>query len=157
MPMNGLDRLDVLFAASAFLFQLVLIAHFAMRKWRFPLAVHYGWLVYALGIPFAGQSVFLLLNGKPWPEWLGGFIYLAWAAFGFLVEYIQDIQWRSPIRWPIFAPYVFLYLATVMFYWWPLALLWKPLWYAYAVLFVASTVLNVTSHQGAPDHRPAVS
>jgi hypothetical protein len=43
-------------------------------------------------------------------------------------------------------PYVFLYLATVMFYWWPLGLLSRPLWIIYAVLFVIATILNITSH-----------
>jgi hypothetical protein len=47
----------------------------------------------------------------------------------------------------LFGPYIVLYLATVMFYWWPLALIYKPLWYAYAILFIVSTILNITSHQ----------
>jgi hypothetical protein len=46
-----------------------------------------------------------------------------------------------------------LYLASVLLYWFPLALVSKPLWYGYAVLFVASTILNVTSHKRATDHR----
>jgi hypothetical protein len=46
------------------------------------------------------------------------------------------------------SPYVFLFLATTMFYWFPLALIYKPLLYVYAILFVISTVLNVTSHKG---------
>jgi hypothetical protein len=44
------------------------------------------------------------------------------------------------------VPYVLLYLSTVMFYWWPVGLLSRPLWIAFAVLFVIGTVLNVTSH-----------
>ncbi len=51
------------------------------------------------------------------------------------------------MRMSIAGPYVFLYLATVMFYWWPLALVSKPLWYVYAFLFMISTILNVTSHR----------
>jgi len=34
-----------------------------------------------------------------------------------------------------------------MFYWWPLGLFSKPLWGVYAVLFIVSTILNVTSHK----------
>ncbi len=63
------------------------------------------------------------------------------------VEYLMGIAWRNPVRWPIFLPYVFLYLGTLMFYWWPLGRIRKPLWYAYAVLFAASTVLNILSHK----------
>jgi len=114
--MAGLDGLEALFVVSAFLFQTILIVHFALRKWHFPLAMRYGWIVYALGVPAAAASLLLALGGKPWSLWLSGFLYLAWAAFGCTVEYAIEIQWRSPIRWPIFGPYVVLYLATVMFY-----------------------------------------
>ncbi|MCZ7546792.1 MAG: hypothetical protein M5R40_26195 [Anaerolineae bacterium] len=77
-----------------------------------------------------------------------GFIYLIWAVFGFAVEYVQGIEWRNPIRWSIFGPYVVLYLATVMLYWWPVGLIRRPLWYVYAGLFVVSTILNAISHKG---------
>ncbi len=141
------DILETLFVVSSFLFQLILIFHFILRKWQFDLAIRYGRLVYALSIPAVGLSTLILLGGKSWSFWLSGFVYLIWAIFGYTVEYVLRIQWRSPARWSILAPYVILYLATVMFYWWPLALIYKPLWYGYAVLFVISTFLNVSSHQ----------
>ena len=145
--MFGLDNLETLFVVSSFLFQLVLIIHFALRKWQFDLAMRYGRLVYALSIPAAALSMIILLGGKPWSFWMSGFLFLIWAIFGYTVEYVLRIQWRTPARWSILAPYVILYLATVMLYWWPLALIYKPLWYGYAVLFVISTFLNVSSHQ----------
>jgi hypothetical protein len=70
-----------------------------------------------------------------------------WAAFGFWIEYVQKIKWRNPPRWPVLGPYVLLYLATNMFYWWPMGLISRPLWYAYAVLFAISTALNLLSHK----------
>jgi hypothetical protein len=145
--MFGADILETLFVISAFLFQVILIIHFALRKWRFALAMRYGWIVYLLGLPAAALSLFILLAGKSWYLWLSGFIYLVWAIYGYSVEYVRGIQWRSPINWSVLGPYIILYLATVMFYWWPLALIYKPLWYIYAVLFLTSTILNVTSHQ----------
>jgi hypothetical protein len=145
--MFGLNILETLYVVSASLFQTILIIHFALRKWHFDLAMRYGWVVYALSIPAFALSLFILQGGKSWPFWLSGFIYLIWAIYGYLVEYVRGIQWRTPIRWSIFGPYIVLYLATVMFYWWPLALIYKPLWYVYAVLFLISTFLNVTSHQ----------
>ena len=148
--MTGIDGLETLFVIFAFLLQVTLIVHFALRKWRFPFAMRYGWIVYALGLPAFCVSLLLLLGGKPWSLWTGGIIFLIWAIFGYTVEYIKKIQWRTPVLWPVFAPYVFLYLATIMFYWWPLALIWKPLWYIYAVLFVISTLFNVTSHKSPP-------
>ncbi len=149
--MRGSDSLEFLFVIAAFLFQIVLIIHFALRKWHFDLAMRYGWIVYALSVPAATVSVLILLGGKTWALWLGGFIYLIWATLGYTVEYVKDIQWRNPIRWSIFAPYIFFYLATVMFYWWPLGLISRPLWTTYAVLFVISTILNITSHHEARD------
>jgi hypothetical protein len=145
--MENIEYTEVLFIAWAFLFQAVLIIHFALRKWRFHIVMRYGWIVYALGLPAAGLSIYLLLAGESWSFWLAGFLYLIWAIFGYTVEYVQHIEWRSPIRWSILMPYLTLYLGTVMFYWWPLALIYKPLWYLYGALFLISTLLNITSHK----------
>jgi hypothetical protein len=149
--MFDLDNFEILFVVWAFLFQTVLIIHFALRKWNFDITIRYGWVVYALSVPAVMVSIVLLLGGKTWSLWLGGFIYLIWAIYGYTVEYVKGIQWRNPIRWPIYGPYVFLYLSTVMFYWWPLGLVSRPLWYVYAVLFIVSTILNITSHKGPKD------
>ena len=152
MKMVGLDNLEVLFVVWAFLFQIILIIHFSLRKWSFHVyTLKYGWIVYTLSVPAIAISTLLLLGGKTWSLWLGGFIFLIWATYGYTVEYTKGIQWRNPIRWPIFGPYVFLYLATIMFYWWPLGLISRPLWYVYTVLFIVSTALNVTSHQESKD------
>jgi hypothetical protein len=145
--MSGTDTFETLYVVSAFLFQVILIIHFTLRKWHFDLAMRYGTIVYAVGIPAAAVSILLLLGGKTWSLWIGGFIYLTWGIFGYWVEYVRRIEWRNPIRWPVFGPYIILYLSTVMFYWWPLALIYKPLWYIYAILFITSTILNVTSHK----------
>ena len=145
--MSKLDNLDKLFVVWAFLFQIVLIVHFALRKPFFEsYTLKFGWIVYALCIPAAVISVILLRGGKSWSFWLGGFLFLLYAAFGYWVDYVAKIQWRNPLRLSIMFPYVFLYLDTVMFYWWPLALLRRPLWFAFAILFVIGTILNITSH-----------
>lgn len=145
--MFGLDRLDTLFVIWSFFLQLVLIIHFAIRKPYFDSYTEkYGWLVYALCVPAAAISLVLLLGGKTWSFWLGGFLFIAFAAFGYWIDYVKGVNWRKPLRKDIMFPYVTLYLATVMFYWWPLGLLSRPLWYAFAVLFIIGTVLNLTSH-----------
>jgi hypothetical protein len=142
-----MNTLEIVYVVTAFLFQIILILHFALRKWSFVVAMRYGPIVYALSIPAALVSLWLLLGGMEWSFWLSGLLYLVWGIFGYIVEYVRKVEWRSPIRWSIFVPYIFLYLATVMFYWFPLALIWKPLWYLYGILFVISTMLNITSHQ----------
>lgn len=142
-----MNSLEVLFVVTAFLFQLVLVVHFSLRKWRFEQAIRLGKFVYALSLAAVAVSIILLCGGMPWTFWIGGFLYLVWAAFGFYVEYIRKIEWRNSRRWSILVPYITLYLATVMFYWWPLALIQKWLWYGYAGLFVITTFLNITSHK----------
>ena len=59
--MQGLDSLEILFVVSAFLFQIVLIIHFALRKWHFDLAMRYGWIVYALSVPAAKRPEIVIL------------------------------------------------------------------------------------------------
>ena len=144
---KNLDNLDKLFVVWAFLFQIVLIVHFALRKpFLESYARKYGWLVYALCIPAAIISVILLRGGKSWTFWLGGFLFVIYAAFGYWVDFVAQIQFRKPLRLSIVFPYVFLYLATVMFYWWPLWPLSRLLWSVYTVLYVIATILNIRSH-----------
>ena len=145
--MFGLDSLDTLFVVWAFFFQIVHIVHFAVRKRFFAsYTLKVGWLVYALSIPAVVISIVLLLGGKTWSFWLGGFLFLVYAAYGYWVDYVKKIQWRKPLRLSIMFPYVFLYLGTTMFYWWPLFGLSLPLWVVFTVLYVIGTILNVTSH-----------
>lgn len=145
--MAKLDRLDWLFIVWAFLFQIVLIVHFAIRKPLFEsYTLKYGWIVYALCIPAVVISVILLLGGKSWYYWLAGFLFVLFAAYGYWVDYVAQIPWRNPLNLAVFFPYVTLYLATVMFYWWPIARLSRPLWMVYGILFVIATILNIRSH-----------
>jgi len=143
----GLDKLDTLFVIWAFFLQIVLIVHFALRKPFFESYTQkFGWIVYALCFPAVVISCILLLGGKSWSFWLGGFLFLIYASYGYWIDYIKAIEWRNPLRKDIVFPYLTLYLGTVMFYWWPLALLYRPLWFVFGVLFVIGTILNITSH-----------
>jgi hypothetical protein len=145
--MFGLDRLDTLFVIWSFFLQIVLIIHFAIRKPLFEsYTSKFGWIIYALCFPAAIISIILLINGKSWSFWLGGFIFLAWSAYGYWIDFHKRINFRNPLRKDIVFPYATLYLGTIMFYWWPLAILYRPLWNVYAGLFLISTFLNFRSH-----------
>jgi hypothetical protein len=144
---DNLDKLDKLFVVWAFLLQIVLIVHFALRRPFFESYTEkFGWIVYALCIPATIISIILLRGGKSWSFWLGGFLFLLYAAFGYWVDYAAQIPFRNPLRLSVAIPYVFLYLATVMFYWWPLWPLSRLLWFVYAILYVIATILNIKSH-----------
>jgi hypothetical protein len=142
-----LDKLDKLFVVWSFLLQIILIIHFAVRKTYFETYTEkFGWIVYALCIPAVIISIILLRGGKDWTLWLGGFLFVLFAAFGFWVDYVAKIQFRSPVFLPVLLPYIILYLAMLMFYWWPLWPMSRLLWAMYAVLYVIATVLNIKSH-----------
>ena len=144
---NNLDKLDKLFVVWAFFLQIILIIHFALRKpFLDTYTMKFGWVVYALAVPAVVISIIIMLGGKSWSFWLGGFLFLVFCVFGYWVDYVAHIQFRNPLRVSILIPYAFWYLAAIMFYWWPLGLISRPLWYVYAVLFVVSTILNITSH-----------
>ena len=145
--MFSTDIFDTVFVFWAFFIQVALIFHFMFRKKFFQsYTMKKGFWIYSLCIPAAIISSILLINGKSWSFWLGGFLFVVYAAFGYWADYINKKAWRKPIVPPIFIPYVILYLSTLMFYWFPLALINRSLWFYYAVLFVISTILNVTSH-----------
>lgn len=145
--MLGLKKMDAIFVGWAFFLQIALIIHFALRKPFFEsYTLQFGWIIYALCIPAAIISIVLLKGGKSWSFWLGGFLFVIFAIYGYYVDYVQHIPWRNPLMLRIMFPYVTLYLATIMFYWWSLALISRPLWFVYAFLFIISTTLNVFSH-----------
>ncbi len=144
--MLGLDKSDTLFVIWAFVMQVCLIVLFAIRKSNLDLIMKYGWIFYLLSIPAVIVGLIMLRSGKDWSFWLGGFLFLVWAILGYVVEYRFGIQWRNPVVWSVLVPYVLLYLGTIMFYWFPLGILGRPLWYIYGVLFALGTYLNITSH-----------
>ena len=145
--MSKLDGLDSLFVAWAFFFQIVFIVHFAIRKAHLEsYTLKYGWVVYAFCIPAVVVSIILLRGGKHWFYWLAGFLFLIFSGFGYWIDYVMKIQFRNPLRVEVAIPYVVLYLATVMFYWWPLGNLSRPLWFVFGILFVIGTILNIASH-----------
>jgi hypothetical protein len=141
-----MDRYDKLFVFTTFFIQIALLVYFAIRKWNFDLAMRWGWFIYALALPAVMVSLVLLISGKSWYLWLAGFLYAVWAVFGYVVDIAHPIVWRSPVQLSVLVPYVSLYMAGLMFYWWPLGAIRRSLWFIYAVLFVMSTILNFSSH-----------
>jgi uncharacterized membrane protein YphA (DoxX/SURF4 family) len=58
------------------------VGHFALRKRFFEsYTLKFGWIVYALSIPAVVVSIVLLLGGKTWSFWLGGFLFLVYVAY----------------------------------------------------------------------------
>ncbi|MEZ5119904.1 MAG: hypothetical protein R2686_08380 [Candidatus Nanopelagicales bacterium] len=136
----------VAFIAFGLCSQAVLVAYFAARRWRPALAERDGWLAYAfagLGLPLA---IWLLAAHQSWRLWTGPLLLGLWAAFGVAVDRWRPVEWRSPIRWGIFVPYLAMYFWAQMFLWWPLWDLQPAAWTVFLVLFATNTVLNLSRH-----------
>jgi hypothetical protein len=126
--------------------QATLVCLFVARRWWPRVAQRFGWLAYAfaeLGLPL---GLWLLVRGESWRLYLGPLLMAAWALFGAVVDHWRPRQWRSPIVWNVFAPYLALYFLAQMFMWWPLWYVLRAAWAAYLVLFVANTALSVRGH-----------
>ena len=145
--------LETLFAAFALAFQTALVLHFAALRYRPRWQQRWGWLVYALSLPGIALGFLFWTNSQPWYYWLATLLYAAWAALGFTVDILRPVNWRAPPRWPVFVPYVALYMAAQFAFWIPLWFIWIGYWVAYAVLFSISTVLNVRGHFGGAETR----
>ncbi|MGD2057844.1 MAG: hypothetical protein PVF85_05520 [Anaerolineales bacterium] len=141
-----MDTYDRLFVLTAFLIQLVLLVYFIIRKFSFNTALKWGWVVYAMAIPALFVSVVMLRTGKPVSFWVGGLLLTGWAILGYVVDIARPIAWRSPPFLPVFVPYVLLYIGAQLFYWFPVGQIGRSYWYLYALLFVASTYFNISSH-----------
>ena len=71
--MFGLENLDALLVIWAWLFQIILIAHFALRKWRFDVAIRYRAITLLLKIVTISWTEYKR------PEWmipLGGYAFV---------------------------------------------------------------------------------
>ena len=134
------------FAAFGIGSQALLVVYFAARRWSPRIAERFGWLAYAfagLGILLGG---WLLLGGQSWRLYVGPILLALWAILGTVVDLWRGVEWRTPIRWSVFIPYVALYFWAQMFLWWPLWDVNRTLWACFLVLFAANTVLNLGGH-----------
>ena len=143
------DRPAILaFAAFGIGSQALLVAYFAARRWWPRIAERFGWLSYAfagLGLLLGG---WLLLGGQSWRLYVGPILLALWALLGAVVDLWRGVEWRTPIRWSVFIPYVALYFWAQMFLWWPLWDVQRVVWFCFLVLFVVNTALNLRGHFG---------
>ena len=142
------SRLQLLFAAFALILQTLLVLHFAALRWRPHLQRRWGWLVYAMSLPGLALGVLFWANNRPWYEWSAFLLFAAWAALGYTVDIWRPVNWRIPLRWSIFIPYLILYLAAQFAFWIPLWFIGAGYWASYTVLYALNTALNIPSHFG---------
>ena len=140
------DMLQTGFVILAFVIQVMLVVDFAARNWKPSIEEKLGWLVYAMGLPASILGVLFLLNDQPWYYWTATLLFILWAAFGYVVDIVLGVKWRSPAKWSIFIPYVILFISSLLAFCVPLWFIRPVLWIVYALLYATHTVLNMYSH-----------
>jgi hypothetical protein len=137
---------QALFTSFAIVAQIMLVAYFLDRLWRPVAADKYGWIVYGMGVPALFLAVLFIADGDERRWWLGPLLFAVWALYGATLDVFAKIQWRDPIRWPYFGPFVALYSAAQVMLWIPLWFVSPWVWGVYSVLFGISTGLNIRGH-----------
>lgn len=135
-----------LFVTFAFISQALLIFNFAAIVWRPALQKKWGWIVYASGVIALPLGVLLTASDLPWYFGFACGLFTSWAFFGYSVDILWPVGWRKPIHWSILLPYVILYISTQFAFWTPLWFIWQGYWILYALLYVISTGLNISTH-----------
>jgi hypothetical protein len=136
------------FAAFGIASQALLAGFFAVRRWVPELAQRFGWMAYIFATFGLLLGAWLALSGQSWRLWVGPILMGSWALLGAVVDLLRPVEWRSPIRWSVFVPYVALYFWGQMFLWWPLWNINRAAWTLFLALFVANTALNLRGHFG---------
>jgi len=138
--------LESMFVAFAFISQALLIFNFATLKWKPHIQRKWGWIVYASGLISLPLAIAFWASGQAWYFWLAFTLFTIWAMFGYVIDILRPINWRDPIRWQIFIPYLGLYISAQFAFWIPLWFIWPGYWIIYAVLYMMSTALNISEH-----------
>ncbi len=144
----GQPELKTAFAVFALVVQAGLAAHFAAYRWRPAWHRRWGWLAYALSLPGLALGLLCGLAQLPWVYWLAPGLLAAWAALGYTVDLWRPTNWRVPLRWSIFVPYLTLYLTAQFAFWIPLWSIGLGYWISYTLLYVLNTALNIPTHFG---------
>ena len=137
---------DSMFVAFALISQVLFIFNFAAFKWKPRLQQQWGWIVYAAALIALPLGILFWITGQAWYFWLAFALYTIWAILGYIVDILRPINWRVPILWKVFLPYLILYLASQFAFWIPLWFIWVGYWIIYAVLYAINTALNVSTH-----------
>ena len=100
-----------------------------------------GTVMIALAVPAVVALVALVRARAGGRQWIGLAVYLAFIAFMVVVEYVLVIEFRSPVRAGILAPYLVLFFGAILLMGLPMFRLNRRLW----LVTVGTTVLLLAS------------
>ena len=100
-----------------------------------------GYVMIALAIPAMATLVAFLRAQANWRQWIGLVAYLAFIALSVVVDYVWQVEFRSPPRYGILVPYLLLFFGSILLMGLPMFQLDRRLW----LVTVATTILLLSS------------
>lgn len=100
-----------------------------------------GYVMIALAAPAGIALVGFLRDRAGWLQLSGPTVYLAFVALMIIVDYVSPIEWRSPARYEILAPYLLLFFGAILLM--GLPMYWRSR--AFWMVTVGTTVLLLGS------------
>jgi len=100
-----------------------------------------GYGVVALAVPAAAALVALVRARADWRLWIGPAAFLAFVALMIVIEYIWQVEFRSPMRYDVVVPYLVLFFGSILLMGAPMLRMDRRLW----LVTVVTTVLLLGS------------
>ena len=96
-----------------------------------------GYGIVALAVPASITIIAFIRKQAGWRHWIGPAAFLAFIVFMVFVEYITQVEFRSPIRTDILVPYLVLFFGSIFLMGVPMFRINRRLW----LVTAATTVL----------------
>ena len=87
-----------------------------------------GYVMIALTVPATLALVALGRARAGWLHWIGPAVYLAFVVLEVVVDYVWPVEFRSPMRYDILAPYLVLFFGSILLMGLPMFSLNRQLW-----------------------------
>jgi hypothetical protein len=100
-----------------------------------------GYGIVALAVPAVLAMVAFIRARAGWRQWIGPTTFLAFIMLMIVVEYILQVEFRSPIRYDILVPYLVLFFGSILLMGLPMFRINRRLW----LVTVVTTVLLLGS------------
>lgn len=100
-----------------------------------------GYAIMVLAIPAGIALAGFIRAQADWRQWIGLAVFIAFLLLMISVEYLWQIEFRSPVNHKILVPYLVLFFGSILLMGLPMFRMDRRLW----LVTVATTVLLLTS------------
>ena len=87
-----------------------------------------GYVIILLAVPATLALVAFERARAGWLHWIGPAVYLAFVVLEVAVDYVWQVEFRSPMRYEILVPYLVLFFGAILLMGLPMFSLNRPLW-----------------------------